>query len=267
MAWSRNPAIVSALAVLSGPVSALAAHPAYAEPLVAATCTLRPGERGIVEAVRSAVELRLAGGLVVRLAGLEAPPDPAAALAMTALREMAGGREVELRYAGQERDRYGRALAHVYLAGEDLWLQADLVDRGLVRVAATPDGGACLGRLIAAEDAARQSNRGFWPDPAFAVKQHAASSLRHANQLYQLVEGRVLSTGRTRRAVYLNFGRDWSSDFTVIIPAATADKLAGSGLTWAALTGRRLRIRGWVEQRDGPMIEIAGAWQIEVLGD
>jgi hypothetical protein len=41
--------------------------------------------------------------------------------------------------------------------------------------------------------------------------------LGRLTQSYQLVEGRVLSVGEGAGRVYLNFARDWKSDFTVAV--------------------------------------------------
>jgi hypothetical protein len=39
-----------------------------------------------------------------------------------------------------------------------------------------------------------------------------------------------------------------------------------TGLTIKSLENRRIRVRGWVEARPGPRIEIVRVGQIEVLG-
>ena len=56
--------------------------------------------------------------------------------------ELASGAEIELRYGGAKADRHGRALAQVYVVkgGERLWLQGELVGKGLARVYSFPDG-------------------------------------------------------------------------------------------------------------------------------
>jgi hypothetical protein len=39
------------------------------------------------------------------------------------------------------------------------------------------------------------------------------------------------------------------------------------GITLKSLEGRRVRVRGWVEQRSGPRIELLRVGQIEVVGE
>ena len=80
------------------------------------------------------------------------------------------------------------------------------------------------------------------------------------------VEGRVLDTGNARGRIFLNFGRDWRTDFTVTIPSAARRDFVNAGLDPDSLAGLRIRVRGWVRSRDGPMIEATHPEQIEVLG-
>jgi hypothetical protein len=41
---------------------------------------------------------------------------------------------------------------------------------------------------------------------------------------------------------------------------------SAAGMDPLALKGRRVRIRGWLESRDGPFVELVSPGQIEVLG-
>ncbi len=63
--------------------------------------------------------------------------------------------------------------------------------------------------------------------------------------------------------IYVNFGRRWRRDFTVTILKRNARNFTAAGLEPKTLTGRRVRIRGWIEGRGGPWIEAARPEQIE----
>jgi hypothetical protein len=82
---------------------------------------------------------------------------------------------------------------------------------------------------------------------------------------YQIVEGVPLKLEHLRDRTYLNFGADHATDFTLVI--AARDRKLFETMPWRLedLIGRRLRIRGWLELRGGPLIEIAYPEQIEVL--
>lgn len=65
--------------------------------------------------------------------------------------------------------------------------------------------------------------------------------------------------------VYLNFGRYWKEDFTVVIERRALRLFAESGLDPLRLEGALLRVRGWMDDHDGPRIEVTHPEQIEVL--
>ncbi len=83
---------------------------------------------------------------------------------------------------------------------------------------------------------------------------------------FQIVEGRVEAIAEVRGAVYLNFGSDWRDDFTAgVVRGRKAAKVANPAFDASALKGKRVRVRGWIERRNGPFIEIVHPGQIEVL--
>ena len=60
-----------------------------------------------------------------------------------------------------------------------------------------------------------------------------------------------------------NFGRRWTRDFTVTIPKRHRREFAAAGVDPKKLEGHRIRVRGWIEQRGGPVIEAEAPEQIE----
>jgi hypothetical protein len=61
----------------------------------------------------------------------------------------------------------------------------------------------------------------------------------------------------------VNFGRRWTRDFSVIILRRNQRRFAAAGIEPKRLEGRRIRVRGWLEQRRGPVIEADAPEQIE----
>lgn len=248
---------------------------AVALALLTAACSLQAeefeaGESGRIEAVSGPLSLTMTAGetvLEVRLAELEAPDE---ALARDALETLAAGRPARLAYAGQSRDRYERALAHVYLAAEDgeAWLQAELVSAGAARVLSHADNRTATAMLLERETAARAARRGLWADPRHAVRDTHPDALAQDIGSVQLVEGRILEATQLRSGrIYLNFGADYRTDFTVMIAAEHADLFAQAGLTADRLATRRVRVRGWIEDENGPMIRIDHPERLEMLED
>ena len=108
----------------------------------------------------------------------------------------------------------------------------------------------------------------MWGVTAYRVL--AADNVERLGRLtrsYQLVEGVVAQVGETTGRIYLNFDKDWHRDFTVLIERKDNDTLKAAGIDAKALAGKRLRVRGWIEWRNGPMIHVTHLEQIELLPD
>ena len=82
-----------------------------------------------------------------------------------------------------------------------------------------------------------------------------------------LQEGTVATVGEGGGRIYLNFAKDWHSDFTISVDRKDAPAFAAAGIDLKALAGKRLRVRGFLGWRNGPMIEASHPEQIELLPD
>ncbi|HMT62655.1 MAG TPA: thermonuclease family protein, partial [Microthrixaceae bacterium] len=68
----------------------------------------------------------------------------------------------------EERDRYGRLLAYVWRAGDGAFVNLELLDDGYGQVLSIPPNIAYVDRFRAAQQTARDAERGLWsscPDP------------------------------------------------------------------------------------------------------
>lgn len=238
---------------------------------------LRDGPKGTVTEIVDGDTLLLDTGLVVRLIGMQAPklalgrPDfadwPKANEAKAALIALALKKPVQLRYGGEQVDRYGRALAQVFVQGDNpVWVQETMLARGQARVYSFPDNRACLAELMAAETRARAGGLGIWGDSYYSVRRAGRpADLLPLVGRYELAEGRVLNAEKVGGQVFLNFGRYYKEDFTAVIDARALRMFAEDGLDPVKLGGALVRVRGWVEDRDGPRMQVTHPEQIEVL--
>ena len=224
---------------------------------------LTAGGAGVVAEIIDGDTVRLADGRTLRLAGLYAPKTGIAGRqAAHRLSELAVGRPVRLFFAGPPRDRWRRVLAHLE-RGDGLWLQGALLAEGLARAQTRAETRAAASAMLHLEAAARRARRGIWRNPAFAVRR--ADSLDRTARGFQIVEGRILRAQRIKGRVYLNFGADWRTDFTVSLNAAARRRFVRAGLAPEDWSGRYIRVRGWIKNWNGPMIEATHPEQIEVL--
>jgi len=128
-------------------------------------------------------------------------------------------------------------------------LAQEMVGAGLARVYSFADNRQCVAALVAAERAARHSALGLWRDPYYLIRAATDPALAARHDSYDLVEGRVLSVGERGPIVYLDFGLEWSTDFTVVLGGEATAALAEAGWQVGDFKGRRIRVRGWVEQQ------------------
>ncbi|MEP7240365.1 MAG: thermonuclease family protein [Devosia sp.] len=238
---------------------------------------LRDGPKGTVTSIVDGDTLLLDTGLVVRLVGIQAPhlalgqagfsDWPKAADAKMALERMLLGKPVLLRYGGEEKDRYGRLLAQVYVNGDSpLWAQQQMLLDGMARAYSYPDNRACLAELYAAEGKARVQRLGIWSDQYYTVRRaDRPADLGALAGRFELIEGRVLVSEKAQGRVYLNFGRFFKEDFTAVILPGALKLFADEKLDPLTLGGALVRVRGWIDVRDGPRIEITHPEQLEVL--
>jgi micrococcal nuclease len=75
-------------------------------------------------------------------------------------RQLVTGKRVRLELDVQERDRYGRLLAYVWVG--DVMVNAELVALGYAQVMTVPPNVRYQSLFLARERAARQSGRGLW---------------------------------------------------------------------------------------------------------
>jgi endonuclease YncB( thermonuclease family) len=236
---------------------------ALAAPAAAAADACKLGTIGTAQVadVRDGRTLKLADGRELRLAGIEVTD-----AARPALQKLVAGQSLRLEKLGADRDRYGRLLAFAFAGGAQKSVQQALLEAGMARVSARVGDKACAEVLLAAERAARAARRGLWADPNFApLSADNLARLAAETGHFALVEGTVLSVHASGATLYLNFGARWTKDFSVIILRRNERKFSAAGMPPRQLRGRRVRVRGFVERRSGPVIEVDAPEQIELI--
>jgi endonuclease YncB( thermonuclease family) len=214
------------------------------------------------------------GATTLRLATIEAvkppldlpadTPWPLADTARAALAELTAQGCLDLALQGRYLDRHRRIVAQA-TRDDGLWLQGELVRRGLARVRTAPDNRSQVGELLALEEEARRARRRLWAEAYYRVRSADESDPGVGG--FRIVEGTVRRASRVENRVYVNFGDDWRSDFTVTVPTKALADFRAVGLDPLTLGGRRIRVRGVVEAIHGPAIEATHPQQIEVLAD
>jgi endonuclease YncB( thermonuclease family) len=235
-------------------------------PAHAAACAFQPQGEGRVTAVIDARTFRLGDGREVRLAGIEPVTTATNANRTSALTAIVAGHDVTLRGQDDTPDRYGRQPAFVFLDGSDTPVQSLLLAQGEALVSADVTDKDCAASLSAAEAEARAAKRGTWADPTAIKNSESPGDILAGIGRFTVVEGKVLSVRQAGATTYLNFGRNWTRDFAVTISRRMLAAFEAAGIVLKSLENRRIRVRGWVEARGGPRIEVLRVGQIELVG-
>ena len=229
-------------------------------------CLPQNGFVATVSSVSDGRTLVLADGREVRLAAIETP----GAWARDALPALLTGHPITFSPLSPRPDRYGRIAARAFVVenGVPRPLETELVAKGLAFVGLVEKGSqdqACLASLLVGEAAARRNKLGLWADPDYDTKAtDNPAAILGVKGRFAIIEGKVLSVRESGGTVYVNFGRRWSEDFTVTILKRISAKFVAAGIDPKRLEGRRIRVRGFVEERGGPWIEATTPEQIEI---
>ena len=183
----------------------------------------------------------------IRLPGADMPSAPIAAKALEALRQLATQSPLTLTATAPKLDRYGRLRVQAF---SEVWLQVELLKRGLARVALMPDRQECSPDLLEAEIEARNAGRGLWALPDFAVRQAQGFSAPEGS--YQLVEGHVVNVANPPSGrAFLDFDADFRKGLSAVIAPEDRKAFRDSDPALSDLIGHDIRIRGTVVNFNG----------------
>ncbi|ACL60739.1 hypothetical protein [Methylobacterium nodulans] len=253
--------------VLAGNSGVLAGNSdVLAGPAAGEGCRHRVAGEDRLEAVAASGDLVLASGRRARLDGVRWPEDPALAAAARAWLAGLTGRRLATREEPAP-DRWERVILDAATTeGEPVDLAGGLLTAGLALVDAGESDRLCRPALLSVEAAARRERRGLWASESPLPAEDAAGLAARAGR-FVVAEGRVRSVGERRSRTYLNFAPFGEEGLTVTVSKRTWRILLERGLTAAALRGRRVRARGFVELWRGPTLDVGAAETIEMLDE
>ncbi|MDR1827806.1 MAG: hypothetical protein LBR29_05715 [Methylobacteriaceae bacterium] len=149
-------------------------------------------------------------------------------------------------------------------------LAARLVDRGLAVVDSREHAALCDLSLLQREARARARKLGLWSNPANQPlwSGRPAEILKRKGS-FTLVQGQVISVGGGREWVFLNFGWKWNEDFTVRISKNQNHRVRPlpPEETLDYLKGKRVRVRGVIDEWGGPLMTLYSLDMLEIWGD
>jgi endonuclease YncB( thermonuclease family) len=250
-------------------------------------CPRAGNASGRVVSVDERLDLTLEDGTRLKIGGIDpARPTPTNPEFDETAREILGkwliGQAVEFRPLEPHRDRWGRVIAMVFAPVPEiskLQSQARLpvgeaiIDAGLARYEPNTADGPCRALLLAAEAEARASGLGLWADQYYAViAARDRDSLAEKAGSPIIVEGQVtrMNVRKPRITLYFgprkgDFGPRKGADFSVTIRPSGSKAFAAAQTRLAGVEGQNIRVRGLLDTRFGPQIEISDLDALELI--
>lgn len=181
--------------------------------------------------------------------------------ALVAMRRMAGTAFEQAVYS-DDVDFAGRKLMDLRDDARLLW-QEVLLERGLAIL--LPEGKRSVDVFANAEERAIVKRLGIWGDDVAAPYHYGGSPdragiLPDANLAvghFAVIDAVLQRIEDREWRSYLNFGENWRSDFTVMVGRDLRDEIVANGQHMENWIGQTIRIRGVIEDRGGPYIELA----------
>lgn len=180
-----------------------------------------------------------------------------------AVRGLQAGQAVEIYGKNSKPDRYGRTGGQVFT--DSGWVQGKLLRSGRALVFGNGVSKECLSAMRKVERLAEQEKSGVWNSHQFQFAADDIERLAEKTGNFALIKGKVSSVGDRKRRLYLNFGQNWSQDFTVSVAKKGSGAFKGDVSWLAGLNNRTVRVRGILDFRQGPLIRLSDEAQIEVF--
>ena len=191
------------------------------------------------------------------------PAEPLANEAKQILETLALNKKVVVYPGNTARDRHNRLLAHVY-AG-DTWLNGLLVEKGLAYIYTFPDNRETFKRLEPLEQQARATQQGLWALPRWQIRNAQGRFPHEDYGNFYLTTGKVREAVQIRDKIYLNFGPDWRTDFTVEIPEDYWPLFITDGINpQQHYTGKPVLVRGKYKPVNGTLVTVTHPEQIQI---
>ncbi len=229
---------------------------------------------GRIAQIIDPVTILLKDKTIIRLASIDVPNDKDTDLSIRALDYLKTllpeGKEIfifQTRSSKSGRvNRMNHQLAHLVTKEDNIWVQGSMLEQGLAYIYTAPNHDELISEMIAAENKAIKAEKDIW-SPTSKNKIISPENTEKAIGDFAIVEGSITKVASIRNNTYLNFGADWKTDFTIMIPSTLRKNFAKNGIDLLSLGNQRVRVRGWMREYNGPFIELEDISHLQILAN
>ena len=217
--------------------------------------------------------IRLSNGRLLRYIGIDTPevhskkngkfvyePQPFAEEAKEYNRKLVEGKTVRLEFDVEKEDKYERLLAYCFIG--DIFVNAKLIEEGYAVLYTYPPNVKYAEKFRDLQTKARNNKQGLWGSYETINPEQAFNSIGQI----RTVRGKVLSTYQSAKCVFLNFGQDYKSDFTVVIFNNSFSAFREQGVDPVSFyRDKTVEVSGRIREYNGPEIIVRHPSQIELV--
>ena len=219
--------------------------------------------------------VRLSNGKLLRYIGMDTPevrlyrkgewiynPQPFALAAKKLNRKLVENKFVKVEFDVDKFGSYGRMLGYLFVG--NTFVNAKLVEQGLAVLYTRPPDVKYTDLFIRMQKEARENRRGLWGKLSIITSDEAGNFI---NQI-RVVKGRVLNTYQSKKVIYLNFGQNYKTDFTVIIFNDCWKLFEDKGINPVVFyRGKTIEVWGRIREYHGPEIIAGSPSQIKIIDE
>jgi endonuclease YncB( thermonuclease family) len=167
--------------------------------------------------------------------------------------------------AGVGTNRYGDSHGQLFdLSGT--WIQMAMIEKGYAFWSGAAGFPVQLRHaLVNAENKAQDSRAGIWQ--TYEILNANEIDVKPAYSEFVIAEGRIRNVYQSAKMIFLNFGENWKTDFTVAISVRNKRNFEKQDWKLDNLIHKLVRIRGPLRSYNGPFMELSFPEQIDVWED
>ncbi len=217
--------------------------------------------------------IKLSNGKLLRYIGMDTPeirikkggkfvysPQPFSLESKDFNSKLVQGKHVKVEFDVEKKDIYGRLLGYCFVDG--VLVNSELIKKGYAVLYSRPPNIKYADEFVKNQKQARAGKKGLWAD--YEVISHLKAR-EYINQI-KGVRGKVLNTYRSKKCTFLNFGKTWKTDFTVVIFNNVLDSFYEKDINPVNYyRGKIVEVTGRVREYNGPEIIVNSPYEIEVI--
>ena len=221
--------------------------------------------------------LVLEGGIHLRLIGIDTPevrrkaktgfiydPAPFSIEAKEFTKRLAEGKSARIEFDIEKKDKYNRTLGYCFVqeGNYEIFLNKELLNKGFAVLYTYPPNIKYVEEFVIAQRQARENKEGLWGIYEVVESYRAKEFIGQI----RTVKGKVMSTYNSGKTIFLNFGSNFKTDFTVAIFKNSFGYFHNKGIRPEIFyKGKTIQVSGRIREYNGPEIIANSPLEIEIL--